>query len=177
MWLQINNDKMKNKILLLLIIPVIVLIPNVLSHLDAGQDKVIDNYQVDFGYSPENPKTTEKVVIALTLFNNTNQKVIEPESIWIRISSSEEVVFAGTLKQESGNVAFTYRFPYADNYEITSRFNKGRPYCDRHFTYQKGYHKYKKNINKYFKKQLIKKMKKKVRRRNISCIHYIYKNK
>jgi len=114
---------MKIKFNLMLFILFIVLIPNVLSHLDAGQDKVIDNYKVDFGYSPENPNTNDKVAIALTLFNNTNQEVIEPYSVWVRISSSKEVVFAGTLKPLNGNVAFTYKFPSADNYDITARFN------------------------------------------------------
>jgi len=112
----------KNKLMLILLISVIVLIPNALSHLDAGQDKVIDNYKVDFGYSPENPTTTDKVAITLTLFD-TNQEVIEPDSVWIRISSSKEVVFAGTLKPLNGNVAFTYKFSSADNYDITARFN------------------------------------------------------
>ena len=113
---------MKIKFNLMLFILFIVLMPNVLSHLDAGQDKVIDNYKVDLGYSPENPKTTDNVAIALTLFD-TNQEVIEPDSVWIRISSSKEVVFAGTLKPLNGNVAFTYKFPSADNYDITARFN------------------------------------------------------
>lgn len=58
-------------------------------------------------------------------------------------------------------------------YEITSRFNGGRPYCDRHFTH----HKYKKDINKLFKRHLIKKMKRIVKKHNINRIHYIYKNK
>ena len=115
---------MKNKILLniVLIFVIIVFSSIVLSHLDAGQDKVIDNYLIDFGYSPENPNTNDKVAIALTLFD-ANQEVIEPDSVWIRISSSKEVVFAGTLKPKNGNVAFTYKFPYAGNYEITSRFS------------------------------------------------------
>ena len=114
---------MKNKILLniVLIFVIIVFSSIVFSHLDAGQDKVVDNYKVDFGYSPENPNTNDKVAIALTLFD-TNQEVIEPDSVWVRISSSKEVIFAGTLKPKNGNAAFTYKFPYAGNYEITSRF-------------------------------------------------------
>ena len=101
----------------------IVLIPNALSHLDAGEDKIIGEYIADFSYSPKEPSVDGKVTMAFSLLNSTNQEVIEPESVWIRISSSKEVVFAGTLKLESGNVAFTYKFPYADDYTITARYN------------------------------------------------------
>lgn len=100
----------------------ILLMPNALSHLDAGEDKVVDSYLLDFGYSPKESSIDGKVTMAFSLLNNTNREVIEPESVWIRIASSKEVVFAGTLKQESGNVAFTYKFPYADNYLITARY-------------------------------------------------------
>ena len=117
---------LKNKLMLILIISIIVLIPNVLPHLDAGEDKAIGEYLMDFSYSPKEPKIEDKVTMAFSLLNNTNLEVIEPESVWIRIASSKEVVFAGTLKQESGNVAFTYKFPYTDNYIITARFLDGK---------------------------------------------------
>ena len=112
----------KSKLMLILSILIVALTPHALAHLDVGEDKTIGNYLIDFGYSPENPNTNDKVAIALTLFD-TNQEVIEPDSVWVRISSSKEVVFAGTLKPLNGNVAFTYKFPYADTYEITGRFN------------------------------------------------------
>ena len=104
----------------------IVLIPNALSHLDAGEDKIIGEYIADFSYSPKEPSVDGKVTMAFSLLNNTNQEIIELESIWVRISSPKEVVFAGTLKQESGNVAFTYKFPYADDYIIAARYNSDR---------------------------------------------------
>ena len=112
----------KSKLMLILSILIVALTPHALAHLDVGEDKTIGNYLIDFGYSPENPNTNDKVAIALTLFD-TNQEVIEPDSVWVRISSSKEVIFAGTLKPKNGNVAFTYKFPYAGNYEITSRFS------------------------------------------------------
>ena len=115
---------MKIKLInLMLFILFIALIPNALSHLDAGEDKAIGEYLADFSYSPEEPSIDGKVTMAFSLLNNTNQEIIEMESVWIRISSSKEVVFAGTLKQESGNVAFTYKFPYTDDYTITARYN------------------------------------------------------
>tara|TARA_Y100000310_G_scaffold246052_1_gene251161 strand:+ start:2867 stop:3376 length:510 start_codon:yes stop_codon:yes gene_type:complete len=115
-----NKPLLKNKIVLLFLF--IVALPIAFSHLDAGEDKEIDDFLIDFGYSPENPNTNDNVAIALTLFDK-NQEVIEPTSVWVRISSPKDVVFAGTLKPNNGNVAFTYKFPYADNYDITARFN------------------------------------------------------
>jgi hypothetical protein len=115
---------MKIKFNLMLFILFIALIPNVISHLDAGEDKEVDDYIIDFGYSPENPTTKDKVAIALTLFDK-NEEVIEPESVWIRISNSEKVIFAGTFKPNE-NIAFTYNFPEEDTYEITARFNNDK---------------------------------------------------
>ncbi len=115
---------MKIKLIsLILFVFIIALIPNALSHLEAGEDKAIGEYLMDFSYSPKDPSIDDKVTMDFSLSNNTNQEVIETESVWIRISSSKEVVFAGTLKQESGNVAFTYKFPYADNYAIKAKYN------------------------------------------------------
>ena len=114
---------MKIKFNLMSLLIFIALIPNALSHLDAGEDKAIGEYLADFSYSPKEPSINDKVTIAFSLLNNTDQEIIELESIWIRISSPKEVVFAGTLKQESGNVAFTYKFPYADDYIIAARYN------------------------------------------------------
>ena len=114
---------MKLKFNLMLFILFIASIPNALSHLDAGEDKAIGGYLADFSYSPKEPSVDGKVTMAFSLLNNTNREVIKLESVWIRIASSKEVVFAGTLKQESGNVAFTYKFPYADNYIIAARYN------------------------------------------------------
>src|SRR3989338_10102719 len=116
-------EMLKNKLMLIAVLFIVILIPSALSHLDAGEDKAIGEYIADFSYSPEEPSIDGKVTMAFSLLNNTNQEGIEPESVWIRIASSKEVVFAGTLKQESGNVAFTYKFPYADDYSITARYN------------------------------------------------------
>ena len=59
-------------------------------------------------------------------------------------------------------------------FKITSKYNKYVPYCDKHFN---NYH-YKKQVNKYFKKQLIKKMKRKIKRySDVDMIQYIYKNR
>ena len=85
---------MKNKILLNVVSIFIIIVSStiVLPHLDAGEDKIIGEYLADFSYSPKEPSIDGKVTMAFSLLNNTNQEVIELESVWIRISSSKEVV-------------------------------------------------------------------------------------
>jgi len=94
----------------------------VYGHLDGGKDKEIDGYLIDFGYDPKNPIANEKTIIVISLFNETTQEVIEPTKVWIRISSSKDVVFAGTFKPETQNIAFSFTFPESGDFEITTRF-------------------------------------------------------
>lgn len=57
------------------------------AHLDGGADKTIKDYLIDFGFSPEKPKAGEKVTLAFNLVNATTKEIIEPTSVWVRISS------------------------------------------------------------------------------------------
>ena len=109
----------KGKLIFLFFL-IIIFSPYSFAHLDAGEEKVIDDYLIDLGYAPESPKVTDKVTLAFNLINNTTKEVIEPTSVWIRISSPKEVVFAGTFHPEAKNIAFTYTFPYADDYSLES---------------------------------------------------------
>lgn len=95
------------------------------AHLEGGKDEVIDGYLVDFGYSPENPSTKEATFISFNLLNDSSRETIDLTSVWMRISNSKEVVFSGEIKAENGNVFLNYKFPYGDDYEITSRFLNG----------------------------------------------------
>ena len=93
------------------------------AHLEAGEDKPVNGYLVDFGYAPEHPKTGEKVSFALNLVNETTGEPVDADRVWLRIAQ-EEVLFAGTLAAPDANAAFTYIFPKAGSYEITVRFQK-----------------------------------------------------
>jgi len=108
--------------LILFIFIILISLPITYAHLDGGTDKTVNGYIIDFGFSPEHPKTTDKVTLAFNLVNATSEEVIEPTSVWVRISSSEEVVFAGTFHPETKHIAFTYIFPEANEYEIHARF-------------------------------------------------------
>ena len=94
----------------------------VYGHLEGGKDKAVNGYLIDFGYDPKKPIANEKTIIVISLFNETTQEVIEPTKVWIRISSSNDVVFAGTFKPETQNIAFSFTFPESGTFEITTRF-------------------------------------------------------
>lgn len=95
-----------------------------LAHLDAGEDKIVDGYLIDFGYSPETPKSTDNIDFVFNLVNGTTKDPINPTSVWIRISDKDNIVFTGTFHPEFENVAFSYTFPREGDYEILARFNE-----------------------------------------------------
>lgn len=111
---------MLNKITAAILI--LLITPMTYAHLDAGEDVVVGNYLIDFGYAPANPSTDDKVTIAFNLLNATTKEAITPENVWVRISSEEYVLLAGTFYPEAGNVLFTYKFPKQDVYEVSVKF-------------------------------------------------------
>ena len=114
---------MTTKINTIIIFFIILIISNIVNaHLEGGKDKEVDGFLVDLGWDPKVPQANQKTVFVVNLFNGTIDEVIEPTSVWIRISSSKDVVFAGTFKPDLGNIAFSFTFPETDVYEITTRF-------------------------------------------------------
>ncbi len=99
-------------------------IPSASAHLGAGEDTVIGGYLVDFGYAPPTPNAKESTILAFNLVNDSTKEVIGPTSVWVRISSPENVVFAGTFHPKSEHVSFSYAFPEPGYYEITAKFEK-----------------------------------------------------
>jgi len=113
---------MKSKKIFLGVLLVIALSQTGFAHLGGGQDKVVGDYQLDLGYSPESLKMDEPAILAFDLANAITEEVIEPTSVWVRIADSQGVLFAGTFYPESQQVLFTYTFPHEGNYKITARF-------------------------------------------------------
>src|SRR3989344_16639 len=79
-----------NKLFYLFLI--LLLIPITHAHLAAGEDKNINNYIIDFGYDPVNPKVNDQITLGFNLIDKTTNKVINPDNILVRISSSKEIV-------------------------------------------------------------------------------------
>lgn len=98
-------------------------VPVVVSaHLEGGVDIEQVAYTIDFGHTPEFPKTGDTTVMALSIINNETKAVVDPEKIWLRISGPSGVVFAGYLATETEHINFSYVFSEAGDYEITARF-------------------------------------------------------
>lgn len=109
------------KIVFFVIIGTLVL-PLTAAHLEGGQDKQIGEYIIDVGYEPALIKERQKANIVIALVNASTNESINPEKVWVRISDEKNVLFAGTVAQENGIVAFTYIFPKAGGYEMKMQF-------------------------------------------------------
>jgi len=108
---------------LLLLIGLLILPVMASAHLDAGHDVVVDGHLIDFGYSPEFIEVGEPANFAFNLVDPDTEQPIEFESLWVRISSPERIVFVGSLFPElSGNVTFNYTFDEASVYVIDAVF-------------------------------------------------------
>ncbi len=95
------------------------------AHLEAGEHETIGNYVADFGYSPGNVTEGQRVIIAFNLLNATTRDLIVPDSVWVRISSGNDIFFAGTLYPESSHVVFDYQFVGSGKYVVDAQFRLG----------------------------------------------------
>jgi hypothetical protein len=102
----------------------IFLLPISIAHLEAGEDKVVGDYIIDFGYQPKDLTAEEAVVLAFTLQDKDTNEIVVPKNVWIRIAEGEKVIFTGILQPDQDQVLITYTFPRAAEYEITARFSE-----------------------------------------------------
>lgn len=100
-----------------LVVPVVVS-----AHLEGGVDIEQEAYTIDFGHTPEFPKTGDTTVMAVSIITNKTKAVVDPEKVWLRISGPSGVVFAGYLATEAEHIDFSYVFSEPGDYEITARF-------------------------------------------------------
>lgn len=92
------------------------------AHMAAGQDIAVDGYILDFGYDPAIPQAGSQTTLAFNFADSETQTPLVPESVWLRISLGEELVFAGVLAPQNGNVTLTYTFPNAGDYSIDASY-------------------------------------------------------
>ena len=111
---------MKRHILLLAVL--LLQASFVFAHLDNGEEIVKKGHIIDFGYSPKIPLDKGTTFLSFNLVNETTERPVEFDSAWIRISSSEEVVFSGTIRGSGGNVFIDYSFPYRGDYTAKAQF-------------------------------------------------------
>jgi len=108
------------------VILLIYLLPFTSAHLDAGEDRVVEEYLIDFGYSPEIPTTAERTFFSFNLLNKTSNEIIYLTDALITISDSKGIIFAGKLYPEEGNIVMSYLFSEDDNYNVEITFNNGK---------------------------------------------------
>lgn len=61
-------------------------------------------------------------MLALTLLNSSTQETIEPESVWVRVSSKKEIALSANFHPVAQQIAFSYIFPYSGEYEMEVKF-------------------------------------------------------
>ena len=93
--------------------------------LGGGQDKVVGNYLVDFGYSETSPVKNEPVLLTFVLRNSSSENMINFARARVMILSENDVLFSGNVKDEfDGQASITYRFPHDGNFTLRVRFNE-----------------------------------------------------
>ncbi len=101
---------------------ILIVAPFSLAHLDAGEDRSAGGYIVDFGYAPKNPSASSVTELAYNLVNETTKDAANVSKVWLRVSTEDDVVFAGYFHADHGNIALSYRFPEGGNYTIDTKF-------------------------------------------------------
>ena len=98
------------------------------AHLDAGFDAPIgEGYVLDFGYSPAEIIAGEAAAMAFNLLDSAGNSS-DFDSVWVRILSSEKVLFAGDFAPKNSNVALSYVFQSPGKYTISAVVEKeGKP--------------------------------------------------
>lgn len=111
----------KSKIGLLFFLFFLVGVPLGIAHLDAGEDRQVGDFVIDLGYSPAVLNTKDRSTLSLFLLND-QQKPLDYDHVWVRITHGDSILFAGPIASEERNGLFTYTFPYPGQYQITVRF-------------------------------------------------------
>ena len=101
----------------IIFIALVALSCSALAHLDAGVDVEQNGYLLDFGYSPEHPTPGTQTALSAMLVNKTTSQEVKTP-VWMRISRHDEILFAGTLSENT----LILTFPAADDYDITVEF-------------------------------------------------------
>lgn len=97
------------------------------AHLEGGEDKVVGDYLIDFGYEPETIEAGQGTSLLFNLANADGQEAVDFSHIWLRITSDDEIVFSGRLLGEGEGIGTTVHmtFPKPGTYTLSTRFYEG----------------------------------------------------
>lgn len=88
-------------------------------------DETIRERLLDFGFEPEEPVAGEAVSLSFSISAYATREATTADSLWLRISDEQGVIFATTLALERGSAVMTYTFPHGGEYTIRTRFFTG----------------------------------------------------
>ena len=88
----------------------------------AGDDVVVGDYILDFGYDPAFPQAGGATTLAFNFADAKAQTALSPESVWVRISLGDKIVFSGVEAAQNGNVTMTFDFPEPGDYAIDASY-------------------------------------------------------
>ena len=96
------------------------------SHLESGEDVRKNGYVIDFGYSPAEIISGNPSNFVFNLINETTEVFVNFTSLWVRISSEDEIIFAGDFFPKDSSVPFVFVFPDSGGYSIETEFYNGQ---------------------------------------------------
>jgi len=107
----------------------------VLAHLDFGQDIIKNGHIIDFGFAPQEVVSLSSTNFVINLVNSTTEEPINLTSIWVRISSSKEIIFSGELSPKNASLPFTFTFPTGGNYSLDFQFKNNQKIIEKQTFY------------------------------------------
>ncbi len=83
-------------------------------------NKTVDGFLFEFGREPKEPTANGRVVMSLSVHNSSTKEPFDIESLWIRISKGNNVLFtSGDFRiTAKGPMFFVYTFKESGTYAI-----------------------------------------------------------
>jgi ABC-type cobalt transport system substrate-binding protein len=108
--------------LLLMVGMAVLSVPLSPAHMAGGADKRVGDYLIDMGYDPNPLFSGYPATFSVGLINATLETPIDVEKVWVRISTPDRVVYAGTHLPENGFAPISLVIPEGSNYTMSVRF-------------------------------------------------------
>ena len=90
-------------------------------------EKIVGEYLVDIGYTPEEVEEGTQVRFDFLLFENASGGEEEFTDIWVRIEKEGKLLFAGGIaKPVFGTTGLSYSFLDHGEYEVFVRYQNGK---------------------------------------------------
>ncbi len=99
-------------------------VPFSFAHGEGGAEKEINGLIIDVGYDPNPLIAGKESSFSIGLANASTEMPVDVDKIWLRLSTPEQVVYAGTHLPENGFAPLSIVLPKAGEYTLSVRFYK-----------------------------------------------------